>query len=347
MNKWVVCFDMTDSKRGAALGEEPRVSSAKSVWEYMSEKDRERLQAFAAAAKSGAPPPALSLEPEPELSPERATEIIIPPLSPRTASAALQGFMPYGDDQQKQERYRSYLVSQQYNTKHPNPQLLPSTNVEEVNHELEAFAKSARIFRPMSYAMSSRFTSGSSSLAAADMHQPKAGLHVLDPAKALQFTAGAATEVAVQKTLSPREQAAANGQFGQLTRVVKDFYPVKLVCRRFHVADPHPEGPPEGSGTSTPTGGGGQTAAAPGSSWQSAFVHQAGTEKETSPPSDDENEVVEELGDRAPRPPLRRPRRQTTELLSASSSPSSPFSSVLYPCRPLSSPHHRHDGRRV
>lgn len=268
----------------------------------MSEKDRERLEAFAKAAREKtAPPPALSLQPEPELAPERATEVMIPPLSPRTASAALQGFIPYGDDQAKQDRYRSYLRSQTHNTRHPNPELLPSTNVDEVNNELASFAASARIFKPMSYAMSSRFTSGSASLAATDMKQAKAGLHIFDPTKApLQFAKAQNTEVEVTKVLTPREQAAADGQYGKLTRVVKDFYPVKLVCRRFHVQDPHPEGPPEGgSGTATPTAGGtGFESSLPknDASWESKFIHQPGTDRENTPPSGDE-----EPEERAPR----------------------------------------------
>lgn len=283
-------------KRGAALGEEPPVSAAKSVWEYISEKDRERLQAFAAAAKSkSAPPPPLSMAPEQDLPPERATEVVVPPLSPRTASAALQGFMPYTDDEAKQERYRSYLRSQTYNTKTPFPQLLPSTNIDEINNELETFAQSARIFRPMSYAMSSRFTSGSTSLASADTNVPRPGLHVFDPSKATEFVKPQSTEVEVKKSLSPREQAAHDGNYGPLTRVVKDFYPVKLVCRRFHVPDPHPEGPPEGekSGTATPTAGADYDSTP--TSFASHFTHQAGTDVENPtppPPGREEGERV-------------------------------------------------------
>lgn len=289
------------SQRGAALGEETRTSVATSVFEYISEKDRERLAAFTAAAKANAPPPPpLSFEPDPEPRRERppATDIIIPPLSPRTASAALQGFMPFADDTEKQDRYRSYLSSQTYNTKTPNPRLLASTSIDEVNRELESFAASARIFKPMSLAMSSRFTSGSTALAVSDAHVPRPGLHVFDPSQdTAEFSKSAHAELEVQKMLSPREQAAADGNFGELTRVVKDFYPAKLVCRRFHVADPHPEGAPEDkSGTATPTGGRAEEMLpVPKSDWSSAFVHQQGTDRENTPPPsapDDDGERV-------------------------------------------------------
>lgn len=276
-----------------------KVAEAKSVWDYMSVKDRERLEALAAQARQlAAPPPPLSMEAEPEVPPEQATEIYIPPLSPRTASSALHGFMPYGDDLEKQERYRSYLVSQQLNTKHPNPRLLPSTNVEEVNKELASFAASARIFKPMSYAMSSRFTSGSSALAASDMKQAKPGLHLFDSSKGPQFAKAADTGPEVTQQLSPREQAAKDGRYGALTRVVKDFYPVKLVCKRFHVADPHPEGPPENSGASTPKAGYGLDSTLPknDAAWESHFIHQPGTDRENTPPP-----PIEESGERVPR----------------------------------------------
>lgn len=288
---------LTHEQRGQALGENIRIANAKSVWDYMSVKDRERLEAIAAQARQAtAAPPALSIEAEPEVPLERAREIFIPQLSPRTASSALQGYMPYGDDLEKQERYQSYLVSQQHNTKHPTPRLLPSSSVDEVNKELAAFAASARIFKPMSYAMSSRFTSGSSALAASDMKQAKPGLHLFDASKGPQF-AKATTEVEVAQELTPREQAAKDGRYGALTRVVKDFYPVKLVCKRFHVADPHPEGPPEGSGTSTPKAGYGLDSTLPknDAAWESHFVHQPGTDKENTPPP------PEETGERVPR----------------------------------------------
>ncbi|KLT41563.1 DUF1604-domain-containing protein [Cutaneotrichosporon oleaginosum] len=286
---------LSHGQRGVALGEEQRVSSAKSVWEYISEKDRERLQAFAAAAKTkaAAPPLSLSRVEEQELPPERATEVVIPPLSPRTASAALQGFMPYSDDSEKQERYKSYLRSQTYNTKTPFPTLLPSASVNDINQELETFSQSARVFRPMSYALSSRFTSGSSSLASSDSKVPRPGLHLYDPSNASdEFSKPQSTEIEIQQSLTPRQQAAQDGNYGPLTRVVKDFYPVKLVCRRFHVPDPHPEGPPPGekSGTATPT----TLQSAEPLSFESQFTHQAGTEVETrsEAPSAEEGERV-------------------------------------------------------
>ncbi|KAL7424940.1 hypothetical protein Q5752_000627 [Cryptotrichosporon argae] len=295
---------LTYDQRGEALGEEPKPMAAKSIFEFISEKDRERLAVFAAAAANkDTPRPHLSMDETPELPPERATEIVIPPLSPRTASAALKGYAPYGDDPAKQDRYQSYLESQTYNTRRPNPTLLPSLNVDDINKELEAFAASARIFKPMSFAMSSRFTSGSAALASSDMKQAKPGLHMFDAEKA----AAAIEESKRQKAdvvdphakpLGPREQAAASGMYGKLTREVKDFYPVKLVCKRFHVADPHPDakgdaGEPAGMGAHDAT----PPLPANDASWTSSFVHQEGTERDPTPPPSETGDP----GERAPR----------------------------------------------
>lgn len=265
------------------------------MFEYISEKDQERLASLTAAAKSTPPPPlSLTEEPEVEAPPPRPTEVVIPPLSPRTAGAALRGFMPYGDDLIKQDRYRSYLSSQIYNTKTPYPQLRSGT-VDEINKELEDFAGSARIFKPMSFAMSSRFTSGSASLAASDLKQAKPGLHIYDAEKAAKQQAEAdaakakAAEVVPDENLGPREQAARNGMYGPLTREVKEWYPVKLLCRRFGVQDPHPEGPPKGfedGGGASAGGNGFDNAALPknDASWQDAFIHKQGSEVETESP---------------------------------------------------------------
>jgi len=268
----------------------------------MSEKEKERLASILAAAKEG-PPPAL-LAADEAVKEEQgpgvpASEVEIPPLSPRTASSALQGYMPYNDDLEKQDRYRTYLVSQTYNTKEPNPILKPGASFDAINQELEAFASSARIFKPMAFAMSSRFTSGSASLATSDLKQAKPGLHVYDATKAkIEAEQKKEPVPEVKKAMTPREQAADIGQYGRLTREVPEFYPVKLLCKRFGVADPHPEGKPEAAntGANTPSNGlEGAPLPKNDASWASAFVHQS-----------DENQTeagiaTEETGERAPR----------------------------------------------
>ncbi|KNE57874.1 hypothetical protein AMAG_04719 [Allomyces macrogynus ATCC 38327] len=65
---------------------------------------------------------------------------------------------------------------------------------------------------------------------------------------------GEAQEVRVQPVEDSRttaEQAAAMGQFGQLTRSVHTFYPTRLLCKRFGVQNPHPTGAPASEGPAT------------------------------------------------------------------------------------------------
>ncbi|ORY34948.1 hypothetical protein BCR39DRAFT_563551 [Naematelia encephala] len=290
---------LTHEQRGEALGEEQRLSKAKSVFEYISEKDQERLASIAAAAKTSAPPP-LRTDSEPEqaqLPAIRSDELVIPPLSPRTASAALKGYMPFGDDLSKQDRYRSYLQSQTLHTKQPIPQLRAG-QFDEINKELEDFAASARIFKPMSFAMSSRFTAGSSALAATDLKQAKPGLHIYDAEKAkAEMAKPQNTEIEDERNLTPREQAAKNGMYGKLTREIKEFYPVKLLCKRFGVADPHPEGAQPKVDHPGVTRDPFDSLPLPknDASWQDGFIHQAGTQEEIPAPP------VEEGGERVPR----------------------------------------------
>lgn len=147
--------------------------------------------------------------------------------------------MPYGDDLVKQDRYKSYLSSQTYNSKNPNPTLRLGS-VEDINKELVDFAASARIFKPMSFAMSNRFTSGSTSLAATDLKQPKPGLHHFAP---IIPAVEQPVEEAQPKTA--KEHAAFTDNHGAATRTTGMFYPEKLLCKRFGVPNPHPDGEPK------------------------------------------------------------------------------------------------------
>lgn len=273
-------------QRGAALGEEAR---KKSVFDYMSQKDKERLEAFAAAVKSGevpvpgAPPPSRSeaLAPQP---PPVPTSIEVPPLSPRTASAALKGFIPFGDDVDKQDRYRSYLSSQCLNTTTPNPALLPNKPLNEQQRELNEFQKSGQMFKPMSFAMSNRFTSASATLALSDNKVSQSGLYVPDP-NAVAAEADEVTKMEIE--LTPRQRAAKNGMYGTMTRTVTDFYPVKLLCKRYGVADPHPGGVKAKHGAGGESGLGLPTElGAPlktDISWTDKFIHVPGAEAVTNP----------------------------------------------------------------
>lgn len=249
---------LSADQRGEILGEQSL--KQRSVFDYMSEKSKERLAQVVDQVPTG-----VSLVAP---SPEPSSDVIIPPLSPRTASAALAGFIPFGDDPPKQERYKSYLASQTWNTREPNPRLLPASTAE-INKELADFAKSATMFKPMSFAMANRFTSSSAN--AADISQPKPGLHVPDPEQASVWRDRSKIEPEPTEVLTPRQEAARAGMHGKLTRRVEVWAPNKLLCKRFGVPDPYPDGVGDKESSSTATG------AKPLLSdvaWESKYVHR-------------------------------------------------------------------------
>lgn len=262
---------LSADQRGEILGEQQLKS--RSVFEYLSEKSKERLAQVVDQVPTG-----VSLSAPHEPSPD----IIVPPLSPRTASAALAGFIPFGDDLAKQDRYKSYLKSQTYNTREPNPRLLAGTPAE-INKELADFAKSATMFKPMSFAMANRFTSSSAN--AADIAQPKPGLHVPDPEQASVWRDKSKIEPEPAEILTPRQEAARAGMYGNLTRRVESWAPNKLLCKRFGVPDPYPDGLGDKE-SATAAGGSPAKPLLSDVAWESKFVHReqpAQAEEEAAP----------------------------------------------------------------
>ena len=207
------------------LGEAPLPEAPKSVWEYISAKDRERLQNMKTTAEKP-PPPA-------------PTIVEVPRTEPAVAKAALMGFQPFQQDPVKQTRYTGYLHLQAAANQTLPPQLQPLANqtIEEFNAELQSFARAAQIFKPMSVAMANRFRT--STLNEALQNVVQEGLYQ-PPASAYQEkgteTETEETQAAVEE--SPKEHAARMGMFGKLTREEKPWLPAKLLCRRFGVKVP-------------------------------------------------------------------------------------------------------------
>jgi G patch domain-containing protein 1 len=91
----------------------------------------------------------------------------------------------------------------------------------EWNKELSEFVRAAMVFKPMSRLMASRFTSSSTSLPGSESTTP-------------------IISVPVEKPEDPAFAAAKINMYGPLTRSVTDFFPTRLLCKRFNVKDPHP-----------------------------------------------------------------------------------------------------------
>lgn len=141
--------DLTSDERGHILGETP--AEPRSVFDYISNKNKDRLSSLLESVTEKRPRDPTKLEDFPQVNKQQA-------------NLALQGFMPFGDNPQKQARYRRYLEGQAGRLSHNGEPLTTLPVPEGMTHEaamkeIEEFAKSARIFRPISAMMQGRFTS--------------------------------------------------------------------------------------------------------------------------------------------------------------------------------------------
>ncbi|KAG6012311.1 hypothetical protein E4U54_007606 [Claviceps lovelessii] len=216
--------------RAALLGE--KALPGKSVFDFISTAARDKL---AAATGNQNLPPGLGQLPDGHvpLSAEgrrRALWNQVPKLDQQTAAAALSRSSggPYADDEAKRERYRKYLMSQA-NPELPIPDKDPRTTDEEYIREANDFFNCARIFKPMTGFMASRFTTSKT---------------ILNPTTGATTTSTDRTEKAdllsapAVKAADPAEEAAKMGMFGTMTRSAADFYPTRLLCKRFNVRAP-------------------------------------------------------------------------------------------------------------
>lgn len=208
--------------RAAILGE--KALPGKSVFDFISAAAREKL---AAASGRVDLPPGRGEVPEgyamSEEEKQRELWEQVPKLDRETAMAAIARGLrgPYADDEAKKARYKRYLEH------HTNPKLsLPEKprgmSDDEFLREVTEFHDCARIFKPMTGFMASRFTTAKAPHSvSADPAQDKELVSVPEP-----------------KRSDPAEEAAKMGMFGNLTRSVEDFYPTRLLCKRFNVKPP-------------------------------------------------------------------------------------------------------------
>jgi len=222
-----------DPKSRAALLGEAQLPG-KSVFDFLSPEARERL---ASASGKANLPPALNEIPEGHAlsEDEKQAQMLrqIPQIDKQTAAAALgrgaAGSGPYADDEAKRTRYRQFL--EYFAGFSPQiPQRPPNFKDPEWLRELNEFYSCARIFKPMTGMMASRFTTSSSKSAAID--NSKSTLE--------GGTSGAKLLIhrPPSKSIDPAEEAAEMGMYGHMTRSSADFYPTRLLCKRFNVRPP-------------------------------------------------------------------------------------------------------------
>ncbi|KAF7894335.1 hypothetical protein EAF00_007849 [Botryotinia globosa] len=206
--------------RASILGE--AALPGKSVFDFLSSSARDRLAA--ASGKSNLPqalgeiPEGYAMNRE-----QRQQELLsqIPKIDKYTADAALMRCASvYGEDEPKRIRYRAYL-EHQAGIVLSLPERSMLTSKEDWLKELKEFANCAKIFKPMTGLMATRFTSSSSS--------------TILPGKD-----GSVNELLSKPEIkeAPAEQAARMGMYGPMTRKRKDWFPTRLLCKRFNVQPP-------------------------------------------------------------------------------------------------------------
>lgn len=212
--------------RAALLGE--KQLPGKSVFDFLSVSARDRLAAATGKADlpaaKGEIPEGYTLSEE-----EKRRSLLeqIPELDKQSALGAMArgaaGGGPYGDNEDKRSRYRGYLELQAGLRSEPPGKPARMTNDEWIQ-EFHEFYNVARIFRPMTGAMASRFTTSSSPALASgtDGKAGDAGLLSKPPSR----------------PEDPAEAAAKMGMYGHMTRASHDFYPTRLLCKRFNVKPP-------------------------------------------------------------------------------------------------------------
>ena len=144
-----------------------------------------------------------------------------PGLPSEAAQSALKGFLPFASDPSKKERYIAFL---KFHAKEgpleSYQRLLPSRmRSTERMQEWNEFRQAAMIFQPLSGAIADRFVIGKNNGEDGDGTESKEERLIKDKAAAL----AAKNEV-------------------KCRREVKVFMPSRLLCKRFNVPNPYPDG---------------------------------------------------------------------------------------------------------
>ncbi|ORY61322.1 uncharacterized protein BCR38DRAFT_31866 [Pseudomassariella vexata] len=202
----------------------------KSVFDFLSASAREHLAA--ATGKTDLPPALGEIPKEYALTPEeRQRDLLsqLPVLEKETAIAALtrgaSGTAPYADNESKRSRYRAYLEHAAGFSKAAFPAKSAGMSSDDWLRELREFQSCAKIFKPMTGMMASRFTTSTTS-------KLNSGSSGAAP------TESELLSKPMPKPADPSEEAARLGMYGAMTRSVTDFYPTRLLCKRFNVRPP-------------------------------------------------------------------------------------------------------------
>ncbi|KAA8908481.1 hypothetical protein FN846DRAFT_777246 [Sphaerosporella brunnea] len=200
--------------RGALLGEAPL--PGKSVFDFLTPEARNRIANL--TGKTDLPQ---GLGEAPPSTTRSTIADIVPQLDSSVALSALKGgYMPYGDDLEKRARYRSFLEIKA-GLREGLPDRKYGMNTQDWVKEMTEFVGAARIFKPLSGSMATRFTSSASTNIQGNMDK--------------SFDSDVLINRPAAKEEDPAEAAARMSMYGPLTRSVIEWTPNRLLCKRFNV----------------------------------------------------------------------------------------------------------------
>jgi len=218
--------------RGEILGEESL--QGKSIFDYLTPEARAKM--IAATGRTDLPtakgeaPPGGNIKPEAE----RLWDML-PALDKAAAVSALQravsGFTPYAGDESKRGRYQQFL-SLKAGLTSALPEKATGVSDDDWAKELREFAHAAQVFKPLTGLLASRFNSASKTLNT-DKPSGDGDDNDDDDAEVSKFLRSAEP-----KPEDPAVQAARAGLYGPMTRSVQQFFPTRLLCKRFGVRPP-------------------------------------------------------------------------------------------------------------
>ncbi|XP_004600763.2 G patch domain-containing protein 1 [Sorex araneus] len=214
------------SKRGELLGETPAHGSTTSVLEFLTQKDKERIQEMKQATD-------LKVA---QLKAQRLAQYAArgrlqspsadPALPWHTAwggggasSATASSFKPFAKDPEKQKRYEEFLANAKSGQKDALERSLdPSMTEWERGRERDEFTRAALLYVSSSSTLSSRFTHAKEEDDTDQVEVPRDQ----------------------ENDVGDKKSAVKMKMFGKLTRDTFEWHPDKLLCKRFNVPDPYP-----------------------------------------------------------------------------------------------------------
>ncbi|XP_063168754.1 G patch domain-containing protein 1 [Candoia aspera] len=219
----------TASERREVLGEAALKGPTTSVLEYLSDKDKERIQEVKQAGQQQLKTDTLpqlpaynKFQPPPVSDMPQKWRLMLGSQLARTGSS---GFKPFADNPEKQKRYEHYLENLARGKKGKWQKCVPESCLDssmtewERGREQDEFSRAAMFYKTSSSILSSRFT----------------------PAKLEDDTDKIDVPRDQETNVDDKVAAARMKMFGKLTRERFEWHPDKLLCKRFNIPDPYAE----------------------------------------------------------------------------------------------------------